>query len=41
MCAADLAPAPAPTVSFGGLLLALASLLTVGGVAVLRRRRRT
>jgi len=37
-CAADIA-APAPTLSLGGLLLALASLLSVGAAAVLRRRR--
>jgi hypothetical protein len=38
MCAADIA-APAPTLSLSGLLLALASLLSVGAAAVLRRRR--
>jgi len=37
-CAADIA-APAPTLSLGGLLLGLASLLSVGAAAVLRRRR--
>jgi hypothetical protein len=37
MCAPDVA-APAPTLSLGGLLLGLASLLTVGAAAVFRRR---
>jgi hypothetical protein len=37
MCAADIAAA-APTLSLRGLLLALASLLTVGAAAFLRRR---
>jgi hypothetical protein len=39
VCAA--VTAPAPTLSADGLLLALASLLSVGGVAILRRRRPT
>jgi hypothetical protein len=40
MCAVDVT-APAPTLSPRGLLLALASLLAVGGAAVFRRRRQT
>jgi hypothetical protein len=39
LCAAHIA-APAPTLSPRGLLLALASLFTVGAAAFLRRRRR-
>jgi len=38
MCAPDVA-VPAPALSLGGILLALASLLGVGAAGVFRRRR--